>query len=456
MLPNYNYQNHNDTAQILANRIINQLKAEGNLKFPIDPFYLLSRFNIEYKLQDFESLEGIYLVPNDEDDCAVVGINKNRPITRQRFTAAHEICHHIKDRNSEVILCPIDGRKNDIEKFADQFASDLLMPEEYILKKIRKYSVGNFVNFDNALRISVYFGTSFQSCVYALAYKYKVIEGDISAPSLSKRISSYKPDQMKKKLGLDDKSFLFKSQLIDNYSFVDYISNKRKWFTFMNHYISNEERLEGSNLDIELLNEIITDLRINKQESEYCSSKNQNVLEAAGQLAIFDYIFDSSSKPSSDLLKILHKKLYKYSPYPEYSGSYRVSNNYIKESRLETPDYRLIYDRIHSVEKDIQCLVNQLDILSNSNFLEKVASLHHQITVIHPFDDGNGRISRSILNWLLNLKGLYPIFVTLSKKESYLSALECADVNDNCEALTNFIIDEIIESDILLNNFYSI
>src|SRR5699024_4010868 len=110
-------EEHLDNPFNLANRIVSQLAIEKKLKFPIDPFYLLNRFGISYKLSNFDDLEGIYIY-SSEEDTAVVGINKNRPITRQRFTAAHEICHHIKDRKLEIITCPIDGRKNDIEKFA--------------------------------------------------------------------------------------------------------------------------------------------------------------------------------------------------------------------------------------------------------------------------------------------------------------------------------------------------
>ena len=48
-----------------------------------------------YQLMEFENLEGIYLVPEGEKDLPVVGINYKRKITRQRFTAAHELCHHL-------------------------------------------------------------------------------------------------------------------------------------------------------------------------------------------------------------------------------------------------------------------------------------------------------------------------------------------------------------------------
>lgn len=63
----------------------------------------------------------------------IVGINRLRPWTRQRFSVVHEYFHFIKDlekSKNEVnkIECLI-GSKDEIGKFADKFVSELLMPK---------------------------------------------------------------------------------------------------------------------------------------------------------------------------------------------------------------------------------------------------------------------------------------------------------------------------------------
>jgi len=105
--------------------------------FPIDPFQILSESDIVYQFREFKDLEGIYLVPVNSEDIPIVGINKKRLIQRQRFTAAHEFCHHIKDRftSTNNILCPINyTNRDEKEKYADQFATELLMPRGYFEK----------------------------------------------------------------------------------------------------------------------------------------------------------------------------------------------------------------------------------------------------------------------------------------------------------------------------------
>jgi len=49
---------------------------------------------------------------------------------------------------------------------------------------------------------------------------------------------------------------------------------------------------------------------------------------------------------------------------------------------------------------------------------------------IHPFEDGNGRVSRVIMNYLLHKSG-YPMFDIEAKLRSgYYEALELANVNE--------------------------
>ncbi|NME83333.1 ImmA/IrrE family metallo-endopeptidase [Clostridium sp. SM-530-WT-3G] len=151
MFEEYKFQKFFGNARDLAREVLKQVFDDKKPSFPIDPFLILDKFNVLYQFRDFEELEGIYIVPEDADDFAIVGINENRPITRQRFTAAHELCHHIKDR-SEVSICPIDGRtKNDTEKFADDFASELLMPTKYLELEVNKYCVEGYISFETEI-----------------------------------------------------------------------------------------------------------------------------------------------------------------------------------------------------------------------------------------------------------------------------------------------------------------
>lgn len=110
----------------MASDFLEAFFRKQKIEYPINPFAFLKAEGILFKLAGFSKLEGVYIPASGKDDAAVVGINANRPIIRQRFTAAHELCHHFRDADKQV-SCPINGEKNSIELFADGFAAAVLM-----------------------------------------------------------------------------------------------------------------------------------------------------------------------------------------------------------------------------------------------------------------------------------------------------------------------------------------
>lgn len=58
------------------------------------------------------------------------------------------------------------------------------------------------------------------------------------------------------------------------------------------------------------------------------------------------------------------------------------------------------------------------------------ALLHYKFVRIHPFDDGNGRMSRLLMNYVLLKNNLPPIVIKSAEKKDYLFALNQADSGD--------------------------
>ena len=74
---------------------------------------------------------------------------------------------------------------------------------------------------------------------------------------------------------------------------------------------------------------------------------------------------------------------------------------------------------------------------------------HYKFIRIHPFDDGNGRTARILMNFILMKFGFPPVIVREDQKEAYLSTLEQADA-DNTDPFVEFISDRLIESQELM------
>lgn len=73
------------------------------------------------------------------------------------------------------------------------------------------------------------------------------------------------------------------------------------------------------------------------------------------------------------------------------------------------------------------------------------ALLHYRFVRIHPFDDGNGRVARLLMNYVL-LKNKIPLIVIKSnEKKSYLFALNRADAGET-EAFVSYLGEQLIWS----------
>jgi Fic family protein len=75
-----------------------------------------------------------------------------------------------------------------------------------------------------------------------------------------------------------------------------------------------------------------------------------------------------------------------------------------------------------------------------------IASMfHYKFVRIHPFDDGNGRMSRLLMNFILMKFGYPPVIINFSLKNDYLNSLQYAD-SDDFDKFIIFITERLIES----------
>ena len=87
----------------------------------------------------------------------------------------------------------------------------------------------------------------------------------------------------------------------------------------------------------------------------------------------------------------------------------------------------------HEVEARMHSLVDWLSqtlVSPSFDLVATLAKLHHDFVLIHPFDDGNGRVARMLVNYVLLYKGYPPIIVPTEEKKDYLAALRLADAGD--------------------------
>ena len=420
---------------------------DEKVEYPINPFKMLKDEGILFSLRDFNKLEGVYIPASDEDDVPIVGINVNRPITRQRYTAAHELCHHFRDADKEI-SCPITAKKSAVEKFAEGFAAAVLMPIEELEVQVRKRrNADNYISFEDVLEIADYFGVSFESCLYRIAYRIHAISGNTEASELRKRIRIFKPDKVRKKLHMTYTKLY--ADLIDCYQEqLSFQPTDYALYLFQNEYIYNDSRMEGVDITVEQAAEIVTDLRLNMQNSNYCREENEAFLSIAGHYDMYQEIF---AVPVKNTLSIydtfaLNKKLFSHYPYPEFGGNVRQNNTLVIGAKFETADYHDIFSELAKVDEKVKQYYEQREDLPMSEYVKHVVRVHHKVTAIHPFAEGNGRTSRAFMNVQLVRAGMIPVYIKVEDKADYIKALARADELQDYDELYEIIFKLIFRS----------
>jgi Fic family protein len=92
------------------------------------------------------------------------------------------------------------------------------------------------------------------------------------------------------------------------------------------------------------------------------------------------------------------------------------------------------------VESEMENLLEWLSGYENENPLSVAAWLHHRFAQIHPYQDGNGRLARTLMTYVLLKAKLLPIVIQgdENNRNQYIRALEQADAG-NLEPLIQLL-----------------
>ena len=450
MNKNADYSKYFSSPELLANAVLEQYRNEiGNIEFPINPFKILKSLDVKLVIKSFKDLEGLYIPATSEEDIDIVAINLYRPLHRQRFTAAHEICHCIKDKQNAVI-CPINDRKNVIEKFAENFAGCLLMPTKELEKQVKKYANENgYIDLEKVIYISEYFGVSFESCVFSIAYRLNRLDGEIEIKKLRSRIRKIKVDKLREEFGIKNNLELTR-EIVDFYCYAR-PENAATNIKFKQYLVLNENRLENVDVTEEQINFILADLRLNNNYEKYGNDENPNILEALGNIELMEYVLNTDEKIDIWKLQKMQRLLYKYTPHGHELPFPRQENNRINGAEVSTMDYKLIPEILIEVGKQMEELLNKKDFLSIHEYVREAIQIHHRLTVIHPLVNGNGRCGRAMLLWLLRLKNIPPIYISSEDKAKYITALNKIDIEGEYDYLELLVLEQIIKSMIIFD-----
>ena len=178
--------------------------------------------------------------------------------------------------------------------------------------------------------------------------------------------------------------------------------------------------------------------------------------EKLGLGVVYDYIrdfdFDKDKFNIFIVSLIIHSKLYSKCHHKEFGGKLRTVDVALKDLNVLVPDANTAIKIFNSflnqeTSEKIFTKYYENDLFS---YIEESIILCVKLIKLQPFQDGNKRTFRALLNLLFKRANIPPIFIDLDERDEYKLALINA-LNDDYRDIIKFYYYKICDAIILLD-----
>jgi len=181
--------------------------------------------------------------------------------------------------------------------------------------------------------------------------------------------------------------------------------------------VYNSNAIENSTLTLEDTEKILLQIDLDKYASE------REIFEAKNLARVVEYINKNAQDKDLDVKMILflHKILLS-NIRDDIAGRFRKEGEFVRVGSHIAP----APDKIEN-EMAKMLLEYKTDI--DKNIIKRISKLHLSFEHLHPFVDGNGRIGRVIINYLLIREGYVPVNIKFVDRQDYYHAFRNFDLS---------------------------
>ena len=197
--------------------------------------------------------------------------------------------------------------------------------------------------------------------------------------------------------------------------------------------VYNSNAIENSTLTIAETEQILLELEVARDVSV------REVYEAKNLARVFEYLQkkDNVLELGKDLILFLHKMLISIID-DSIAGRFRGKNEFVRIGTHIAPAPEHIEIMLDNILSEFK--------YSSEFILKKIAKFHLEFENIHPFNDGNGRIGRVLINFQLLQSGYPPIIIRDKEKGDYYQAFKIYKEKENVKDMENVLYLSLLES----------
>ena len=201
------------------------------------------------------------------------------------------------------------------------------------------------------------------------------------------------------------------------------------WEAFTEKFVFNTNAIEGSSVTRDEVHAIL-------QDNE--KVMNSDEIEAVNVAKAVEFIQNTSEELSLDLIKKLHGLCFKGSK--DFAGKLRDVEVVIRNAYGEIVHQGIPKEEIGNELEELANWYNE--VKDELKPLVLAAIVHNQFEYIHPFEDGNGRVGRLLLNYALLQHGYPPINILFEDRGRYYRCLQKYSSEDKLEDTLEFLVDQ--------------
>jgi len=118
-------------------------------------------------------------------------------------------------------------------------------------------------------------------------------------------------------------------------------------------------------------------------------------------------------------------------------GLYRQVNIQLMGSSHQPPDHVKVYDRMKKFFMNLEEF--------EGDAIERACYVHLSISKIHPFVDGNGRLARLLMNFVLIQNDYLPISISRDHIKAYFTALDTFKEEKDMTPMINLVSELLLK-----------
>ena len=198
--------------------------------------------------------------------------------------------------------------------------------------------------------------------------------------------------------------------------------------------VYNSNAIENSTLTLKETEKILLEMEVARNVSL------REVFEAKNLARVMDYVRNKVQETdlSRKVILFLHQMLIGGID-DRIAGRFRAKGEYVRVGMHIAPAPEHVEQMIENI------LISYSSDLS-SYFVDKIAKFHLDFETIHPFNDGNGRIGRVLMNYQFFRLGFPAIIVRNKEKKEYYKAFNDYRVSKNSKTMEKVVVLALMES----------